>query len=273
MVKVKMPRTTTLTCAEGGVGGEFLEVVLDEGDERAVDDADGAEGDHQRGDAAGLVGEDAEGEAQDGVEAELAGEDHDGGGGGFGDGVGEPAVQREDRDLDGEGDEEGERGEPERGGVAARCCGWRRGLASVGQVEGAGAGVEPEHGDEQDGRGDEGVEEVLDGGAAAVLGAAEGGDEERHRDERELPEGVVEEEVERDEDAEHRDLLEQEEDVEELLALGDGVPGDEDAERGEEAGEDDEPHGEAVDAEVVADGGGVDPGEVLLELEGAGAAL
>ena len=86
------------------------------------------------------------------------------------------------------------------------------------EVEGAGAGVEPEHADEQEGRGDEGVEEVLDGGAAAVVGAAEGGDEERHRDERELPEGVVEEEVERDEDAEHRDLLEQEEGVEELLA-------------------------------------------------------
>ena len=39
--------------------------------QRAVDDADGSEGDQQRGDAAGLVGEDAEGEAQDGVEAEL----------------------------------------------------------------------------------------------------------------------------------------------------------------------------------------------------------
>ena len=76
-----------LTCAERGEGGELLEVVLDEGDERAVDDADGAERDHQRSDAAGLLGEDAEGEAQDGVEAGLAGEDHDGGGGGFGDGV------------------------------------------------------------------------------------------------------------------------------------------------------------------------------------------
>ena len=149
---------------------------------------------------------------------------------------------------------------------------WRRAAARFGHVEGAGPDVEPEHGDEQNGRGDEGVEEVLDGGAAAVVGAAEDGDEERHRDQRELPEGVVEEEVERDEDAEHRDLLEQEEDVEELLALGDGVPGDEDAERSEEAGEHDEPHGEAVDAEVVADGGGVDPGDVLLELEGAGVA-
>ena len=108
--------------AEGAVGGELLQVVLDEGDERAVDDADGAEGDHQRGDAAGLVGEDAEGEAQDGVEAELAGEDHDGGGGRFADGVGEPAVEREDRDFDREGDEEGERGEPEGGGVGEMLC-------------------------------------------------------------------------------------------------------------------------------------------------------
>ena len=46
----------------------------------------------------------------------------------------------------------------------------------------------------------------------------------------------------------------------------------EDAEGGEEAGEDDEPHGEAVDAEVVADGGGGDPGVVLLELEACAAA-
>ncbi len=128
-------------------------------------------------------------------------------------------------------------------------------IGELRHVEGAGADVEPEHGDEHDGRGDEGVEEVLDGGAAAVRGAAEDGDEDRHRDEGELPEGVVEEEVERDEDAEHGDLLEQEEDVEEFLALGDSVPGDEDAERCEESGEDDEPHGEAVDAEVVADGG------------------
>ena len=254
MVKVKMPRMTKLTCAEGGVGGEALEVLLDEGEQRAVDDADGSEGDEQRGDVAGLLGEDAEGEAQDGVEAEFAGEDHDGGGGGFGDGVGEPAVQREDGDLDGEGHEEGERGQPEGGGVGRDAVG-RGERGERGEVEGAGAGVEPDHGDEQDGRGDEGVEEVLDCGAAAVFGAAEGGDEQDHRDEGELPEGVVEEEVERDEDAEHRDLLQQEEDVEELPAGVDDAPGGEHAEGGEEAGEDDEPHRQAVDAEVIVDGG------------------
>ena len=54
MVKVKMPRMMKRECAEGGEGGEALEVVLDEGDERAVDDADGSERDHERGDAVGL---------------------------------------------------------------------------------------------------------------------------------------------------------------------------------------------------------------------------
>ena len=86
---------------------------------------------------------------------------------------------------------------------------------------------------------------------------------------REFPEAVVEEEVEGGEDAEHGDLLEQEEGVEELRSRLDCVPGREHADGGEEAGEDDEPHAEAVDAEVVADVGGRDPGEVLLELEGA----
>ena len=256
-------------CGEGGVGGEALQVFLDERDEGTEDDADGAEREHEGGDAVGLLGEDAEGEAEDGVEAELADEDHDGGGGGLDDGVGHPAVEREDGDLDGEGEEEGERGEPEGGAARGEVVAGGEGL-DLREVEGAGLDVDPEDADEQDGGGDEGVEEVLDGGAAAVFGAAEGGDEDGHGDERELPEGVVEEEVEGKEDAEHGDLLEQEEDVEGLGAGADGfdAPGGEDAEGREEAGEDDEPQGEAVDAEVVADGGGGDPGDVLLELEG-----
>ena len=255
--------------AEGGVGGEPLEVVLHQREQGAVDDADGAERDEQRRDAVRLGGEDGEGEAQDGVEAGFAGEDHDGSGGGFDDGVDQPAVQGEDGDLDREGEEEGERGDPERGG-AGRDGVLRGERGERGQVEGGGLRVEPEDGDQQKRGGDEGVEEVFDGGAAALFGAAEGGDEDGHRHQRHLPEGVVEEHVERDEDAKHRDLLQQEEDVEELLAAVDGVPGDEHAERGEQAGEDDEPHGEAVDAEVVVDDGRGDPGDVLLELEGAG---
>jgi len=73
--------------AEGGVSGEPLEIFLDEGEQRAVDDADGSERDQAGSDATRLVGEDAEGEAKDRVETELAGEDHDGGGRGFRDSV------------------------------------------------------------------------------------------------------------------------------------------------------------------------------------------
>ena len=51
-----------------------------------------------------------------------------------------------------------------------------------------------------------------------------------------LPEGVVEEDIERDKDADHRGLLEQEEEVKLLGAMVDGVPGSEHAERCEKAG-------------------------------------
>ena len=178
-------------------------------------------------------------------------------------------MQREDGDLDGERGEEGKRGQPESGGVGGDTVGCGEGREGR-QIEGAGAGVEPDHGYEQDGRRDECVEEVLDGGATTVLGTAESGDENNHRDEGQLPEGVVEEEVERDEDAVHRDLKEKEEDVEELPAGVDDAPGGEDAEWREEAGENNEPHGEAINAEVVADRWRGDPGDVLLELEGSG---
>ena len=71
-----------------------------------------------------------------------------------------------------------------------------------------------------------------------------------------------------EEDAEHGDLLQEEEGVEELAARGDRIPGGEDAERREEAGEDDEPHAEAVDAEVVVNLGAGNPEGVLDEAEG-----
>ncbi len=254
--------------AKGTVCSEALEVLLDEGEEGAIDDSDGSQSEHERSDAVRLCGEKAEGEAQDGVEPELASDDHDGGGGGFRDGVREPPVQREDGDLNREGGEEGERSEPQSGAVRRDAVGGGH-LGELRIVEGAGAGVEPEHGDQKDGRGDEGVEEELDGGAAAVFGASEGGDQKRHGDQGELPEGVVEEEVERDEDAEHRDLLEQEEDVEEAAAVVDDAPGDEDAQRSEQAGQNDEPHRESVHADVIADGRRGDPGGVLLELKRA----
>src|ERR1019366_5643866 len=115
--------------------------------------------------------------------------------------------------------------------------------------------------------GDEGVEEILDGGVAAAFAATEGGDEDCHRHQRHLPERVVEEHVEGDEDAHHGDLLEQEEDIEELLAAVYRAPGDEYAERRELAGQHHQPHRETIDTDVVLNDGRGDPWNGLTKLE------
>ena len=139
-------------------------------------------------------------------------------------------------------------------------------VLQVGEVEVLRAGVEPENGDQQRRGGNEGEEEELERGAGAVLAAVHG-DEDGHGHERELPEAVVEHQVERDEDAEHGGLLDEEERIEDLAARLDRVPTGEHADGREQAGEDDEPEAEAIDADVVEDGGALDPGDVALELE------
>ncbi len=91
-----------------------------------------------------------------------------------------------------------------------------------------------------------------DGGVRAVFAAVHG-DEDGHGNQREFPEAVVDHQVERDKDAEHGGLLDQEERVEDFAALLDGVPTGEYADGREQAGEDDEPEAEAIDADVVED--------------------
>ena len=202
-------------------------------------------------------------EAQHGIEAELAGDDHGERDGSFVVGVGEPAVEREDRDLDCKGEEERESDPEERAGGKNAAGGL---VLQVAEVEGVGARVEPEDGDQQRRGRDEGEEEEFERGFGAVLAAVHG-DEDGHGHERELPEAVVEHEVERDEDAEHGGLLDEKERVEDLAAGLDGVPTGDDADGREQADEDDEPEAEAVDADVVEDGGVLDPGKVDFELE------
>ena len=92
----------------------------------------------------------------------------------------------------------------------------------------------------------------LSGGVRTVLAAVHG-DEDGHGHQREFPEAVVDHQVERDKDAEHGGLLDEEERVVDLAALFDGVPTGEYADGCEQAGEDDEPEAEAVDADVVED--------------------
>ncbi len=91
------------------------------------------------------------------------------------------------------------------------------------KVKGAGLGVKPDNRDQQQRRGQKGVDEELDGRFGAAI-AAEHGDQDRHGHQRHLPEGVVEEQIERDKDADHRRLLQQEEEVKLLGAVSDGLP-------------------------------------------------
>jgi hypothetical protein len=119
---------------------------LNESQEGSVEDAGGCEGDKPGRGLTCLHGEQADVEADEGVDPELAGNDHAHGYGGFRECVGEPAVEAEDRDLDGEGDEESE-GSPAKSfcGELAVVDGGLEGL----EVEGTGFGVEPENCDKQ----------------------------------------------------------------------------------------------------------------------------
>ncbi len=136
-------------------------------------------------------------------------------------------------------------------------------MLELGEVECSRLGVEPDDGREHEDRGDHGVEEELDGGVDAAL-VAEDADDESHRDQCGFPEEVKEKEIERDEDADHRRLQQEQKNEELLHAVVDRLPGGKDAERNQKGGQDDEPERDAVDSDVVVDVGAGDPVQVLL---------
>ena len=237
-VEREHPQHHEAEVAHRRVGDELLHVLLHEGHERGVDDADDREGHHPRHRLEGRLGQEGQREADEAVGPHLqedAGQDHGARGGGLDVGVGEPGVEREHRHLDREAQEEGEedpelqvRGDPHlhphRVVEAARRLEARQLL----RVE-----VEGEDAEQHHHRAGQGVEEELDGGVEAPR-AAPDPDEEVHRDEHHLPEHVEEEHVEGAEDAQHPRLQQQQEDVVRAHPLGDRGP------RGEDG---DEPRG------------------------------
>ena len=88
------------------------------------------------------------------------------------------------------------------------------------EIEAAGVRVQPDDGGQHEHRRDHGVQEELHRSIdlAAVPVHA---DQQRHRDQRGFPEEVEEEQIERDEDADHRGLEHQQQD-EEFLHPVDG---------------------------------------------------
>src|SRR6185436_18624375 len=91
-------------------------------------------------------------------------------------------------------------------------------------------------------------------------------DQEVHRDEHRVPEDVEEEQVERDEDAEHRRLEGEQEEREQLDVLVDRLPRGEQRQRRQHPRQHDQEEADAVDAEVVGDAELRQPLAVLDEL-------
>ena len=140
--------------------------------------------------------------------------------------------------------------------------------ASARDVEGARPVIPVEHQDrhQHEHAAREGVEEELHRRVDAPVVAPDP-DEEVHRDEHGLPEHVEEEEVEgarrpRSSPASSRSMKMTNSRTRSSIER----PGAEQAQRGQEGGEDDEPEREPVDADVVADALGRDPGALLDEL-------
>ena len=209
-------------------------------------------------------------EAQEPVGAELqqdAGQDHRAAGGRLDVRVGQPGVQREDRHLDRERQRERREAEHLR---RQR----QRQMRDVGVVEAVAAAggvplpvqVEDRHQHQQ--RSDQRVDDELDRRVQAAL-AAPDPDDEVHRDQHQLPEDVEDEQVQREEGADHAGLEHQHGDHE-LAHLHVA-----DADRlrrqqrhwHQERRQQDQPQRDAVDAQVEADPQRSDPDLIHFQLE------
>src|SRR6266481_7325466 len=154
-------------------------------------------------------------------------------------------MEREERDLDGE--RERERGEE----VELLPGGERHGEeAVVAEGEASALGLHPpgtvEDGDQHEEAPEQREEHELDGGIDAS-GPAPHPDQEVHRDEHQLPEDVEEEEIRRQERAQHPGLEDEQESEELLHPPRDVAPRGEDDDRHQEGGEEDEEEAHAVD--------------------------
>ena len=125
--------------------------------------------------------------------------------------------------------------------------------------------VERQNSQQQQNRSDQRVEEEFDG-RVEFPRAAPDADQEVHRHEHDFPEHIKEEEVERDENAEHAGLQHQHEDVILFHAVLDGVPRRERCEGTEQRRQQDEEQRDAVDTDVEVSAERLDPIVVLDEL-------
>jgi hypothetical protein len=144
--------------------------------------------------------------------------------------VGQPGVEGEHRNLDGEGEEKSEEQERSDGRSVGRVgVNFRRSFVEGRDAERINASqvlvmeVKKQNAEQHQHRASQCVEEELDR-RVEFARAAPDADQEVHRDQHGFPENEEEEEIERHEDAEHAGLQNQEPDVVFFDAVLDGCP-------------------------------------------------
>ena len=256
----------------GGVGDHSFDVGLNEGLHGAVHDAEHPEPHRDRGELLGGVGEQRQGESQHAVACGLqqqAGEVNRARGGGLRVGIGQPAVQGWDRQLDREGKEEAEHQrelEPRRQCHAAQVV--------VVEGENPGGVVIQEHQPEdrqqhQEARGLRVDEELCgrrDPRVAAGSAVSPQRDQEVHRDQHHFPEQEEEEEIDGKEHADHAGEDPQQVQVEEAGTARDLRPRAEDRQQSDEPRQYDQRERQTVQCQVDADTHGRNPGDLQFHL-------
>src|SRR5208282_2290242 len=198
-----------------GVGDQLLHIRLHQRNQRAVDDADQRQYHDPGRVAVRLLGKEADVEAQQAVCAHLqqhTSQEHRSSGGRFHVRVGQPGVQREDRDLHREGDEEAEE-EPQRGGFETWHTSAANRVLNDDKIETASLGIEPDNRCQHKHRADHGEQKKLHR-SVDLASVTVHADQQRHRDQRRFPEKVEQEQIERRENADQSRLQDQQQDEE-----------------------------------------------------------
>ena len=136
------------------------------------------------------------------------------------------------------------------------------------KVKRTGLGVEPQNRRQHKYGSDHGVEEELHR-RVHLPPVAVHADQQRHGDQRGLPEEVEEEQIEGDKHADQRGFQHQQNDEEFLHPLADRLPGNQHAERSEKRGQHDQPRRNSVHADVIVNIGSRNPGVIDFKLEAA----
>ena len=201
--------------ADARIGDEGFHVLLDEGHQASVDDPDDGQDGQARGEGRRGLRKEGEPQPQEAVGAHLqehGGQQHRARRRRLDVGVGQPGVEREERDLDGESQAEGQE-EPGLEGGGEGHGGQVGDRQRVGAGRSVIRGVEDQDADQHEQAAEHGEQDELHGGVDPAA-AAPDADEEVHGDEHGLPEHVEEEQVEGDEDPDHAGLEQEHEERE-----------------------------------------------------------